>query len=85
MATAFARVAGISISASGNQQLQLEVAFSGLGVAGVDILPVTVDLLPTDQPATIRSKMSAAVSAFALTLGYAVLGGDMTLPTFQKG
>lgn len=85
MATALARVSGITINPDGLPTILLEVAFSGSGVNGVDILPVDVPILATDQPAAIRAKMSSAVSAFSTMLGYSVVGTDMTLPTFQKG
>lgn len=86
MANALARVELVDIDTEG-LWIRLYVAFSGAevnaGVGAVDY--VAVRLLPEDQPAAIRTKMSNAVSAFAQSKGWTVLGGAMTLPTFQKG
>ncbi len=89
MANALARVGGVrSAGESGGLVLVLEVAYSGPPnevPAGSDLRPVDVFLNPTDQPASIRSKMSAAVVSDATANGYSVVASDIILPTFQKG
>lgn len=86
MATALARAEMVDGDGS-SLTLRLHVAFSGAEVNGGQgwIDYVSVPLSADDQPAAIRSKMSAAVSAFATAQGWTVTGGNMTLPTFQKG
>jgi hypothetical protein len=66
--------------------LSLDVNFSGPDVPDGNMnIPVYVYLSPGDQPAAIRTKMSAAVSATAVDNGFTCPGGGQTLPTFQKG
>lgn len=88
MASALARTSHV-IATEAGPILVLDVAYSGnaqteVGGGGYNA-DVQVPLLPDDQPAAIRSKMSAAISADALARGFTVVGANMTLPTFQKG
>lgn len=86
MANALCRVQAVDIDNQG-LAVYLGVAYSGAEVngGGGHLDTVLVRVLPDDQPAALRTKLSAAVTAHAATLGWTVAGGDMTLPTFQKG
>lgn len=86
MANALGKVDSVDIDGEG-LNLTLFLALSGSDVnGGVGALEyVNVRLMPDDQPAAIRSKMSAAVSQACADKGWTVPGTNMTLPTFQKG
>lgn len=86
MASALARVSSVAFHDGQGLTLNLDVAYSGTDVTGGSLnVPVEVLLDALDQPAAIRTKMSASVSAVAASNGFQAAGANMILPTFQKG
>jgi hypothetical protein len=88
VAYALARTAAV-YPQNGNVAVLLEVAFSGADlppemVDGV-LVQINVEWSGSAQPAAIRTAMSNAVVAKAREMGITVAGGDMVIPTFQKG
>lgn len=86
MANALARTAYVNWREGEGLIINLDTYFTGNDVPNkVLVIGIDVPVLADDQPAAIRSKMSAAVSAAATANGFTCAGGNMTLPTFQKG
>ncbi len=86
MASAFLPSVGNVTPAGSDFAIEFFVTFSGSDVrGGVDQSIVTVTITPADTVNTIRSKISAAVSAEATRLGFSVAANAMILPAFQRG
>ncbi len=87
MASAF--VTGVeSIEAGatdGEQIVTYACSFAGPDVGRVDLTALRVSIMPGDTPTTIRTKISKAVAAEALTLGYTVAPNAMVLPGSTRG
>ena len=54
-------------------------------VNGTDFSPVPVTIQITDTLQTIRQKITDAVIAYGVSVGYTVVAGNIILPDFQKG
>lgn len=86
MASAISRTSYVTYREGDGLVINLDTTFFGPDVPGGAIGQAVEALISdTDQPAAIRSKMSAAVTAAGAAQGLTVAGGNMTLPTFQKG
>ncbi len=69
-----------------NPVCEYEVVFTGSDVRnGLDITVVTIAIGDGETPTQLRSKLSAAVQAEAIRLGYAIALNRITLPAFTRG
>ena len=86
MANALARTSYVTFREGEGLVIALDCYFTGSDVPG-GVLPTTVETVigAADGPPAIRTAMSAAVAAAAVANGFTCAGGNMTLPTFQKG
>ncbi len=86
MANALAISSAVGVENGVDLTLMMTVVYYGTDVPGTrDTGNIWVVLDPADQPAAIRSKISAAIAASAVDRGFTVAGAAMTIPTFQKG
>lgn len=86
MANAISSVNGVVFIDGIGLTINLDTCFSGDDVPNLCLMtPVQVIIDPADQPAAIKDKMSEAVAQVAQDNGLTVAGGNMTLPSFQKG
>jgi len=63
-----------------------------LGIAGAevnagtgDLITIRVVILPSDSPAQLQAKMTAAITAYGTERGYVISPSLMLLPAFTKG
>lgn len=86
MAYALARTSQVQFS-DGQLLITLQVAYVGTDIptGSGDQGEVQVMIAGDAQPASIRTLMSNAISADAQVRGFSVAGGNMTIPSFQKG
>ena len=67
--------------------LVLDLALSGADVnfGGGELGTIRVVILPSDSPAQLQAKMTAAISAYGTERGYVISPSLMLLPAYTKG